>query len=265
MAARRAPGRVDVLSDMEDDCPVVVTAAMSSHKRPFIEVFAGSCHLSQAFCRAGHETWSMDIRLAADHDFSSESGPAQLLLKAKEFRAKHHMHPYIHFAPPCSTYSRARRPAIRSSTHPNGVPAKQLTKHERAILAHANSVTKRCFESMCALSDMGCPVSLEQPSGSLMLKTKVFKRWAHCSGAVPVYADYCQYGMPYRKRTQFWCAPGAFLQAMARKCPTGHKHTVTLSGWDYNPGRRMATSKGSSAYPVELCAEWVKAFDQHIF
>ena len=126
-------------------------------------------------------------------------------------------------------------------------------------------ITKNTFETMLALSLEGFPVSLEQPSTSLMLKLKIFKSWAHKCGASPVVMDYCQYGMPYRKRTVLWTAPGAFLQGLARKCPGNHEHAASLSGWSVQRERCVPTSRGCSAYPPMLCAEWVRVFGQHEF
>ena len=89
-----------------------------------------------------------------------------------------------------------------------------------------------------------------------MFRTKEFKSWASKSGAAPINVDYCMFGMPYRKRTTLWASPAGFLDELSRTCLGNHQHAVTLSGWSFNKESRLATSRGCSAYPSELCSEW---------
>ena len=72
-------------------------------KRPFIEVFAGSCHLPNAFQHAGHRVYSMDIKLNIMMDISDAYGREMLTKMAKELEEETGLQPYVHFAPPCST------------------------------------------------------------------------------------------------------------------------------------------------------------------
>ena len=169
--------------------------------------------------------------------------------------------PHIHFAPPCSSYSQARYPKIRSSANPNGINANQLTAHERNVLKHANKITSNTFKVMEELSKDGFLISLEQPAGSLMLKVRSFKSWAHKSGATPVFVDYCQYGVDCRKRAVLYTAPSSFLEKLARKRPGDRQHKSTLSGWSFDKQSRLPTARGRSAYPPDLCSEWASVFD----
>ena len=41
---------------------------LNGARRPFIEVFAGSCHLSQAFSKLGYQTFPIDVKINAQHD-----------------------------------------------------------------------------------------------------------------------------------------------------------------------------------------------------
>lgn len=263
--------RVDALSDDEADAgpppastmPGQLAPVIAKQRRPFVEVFAGSCHLSQAFAAAGHATFAFDIKLDATHDLHSDQGIKLLMSKVQELEKKFGVRPYLHWAPPCSTYSQARFPKIRSSSKPNGLPSKELSAKDKRILKYANKITKNAFRTMLQLSRAGYMVSLEQPSTSLMLKVRDFKTWAHRSGAAPIIVDYCQFGMQYRKRTALWVSPAGFLDALSRKCPGNHVHASSLSGWSFNKASRVATSKGCSAYPPELCSEWVRVFEQH--
>ena len=97
-----------------------------------------------------------------------------------------------------------------------------------------------------------------------MLSSTFCERACEC-GALPKVLDYCQFGMPHRKRTCLWRKPGAFPMVLARKCPGNHKHKVTLSGWSVNKESHCPTSRGCSAYPLQLCDVWARAFSLHVF
>jgi len=237
--------------------------------RPFVEVFAGSCHLSNAFGRAGHPKYSFDVKIDETHDMGTEVGLDLVRRKIHDLQAAAGgKSPYIHFAPPCSTYSAARYPKIRSVAHPGGLPSRQLTQHDRNILKYSNNITASTFKLMTEFTQQGFPVSIEQPASSLMLRLKSFKGWAAQSGASPVLVDYCQFGMPYRKRTVLWTSPAGLLAGLERRCPglsDEHRHECSLSGWDRNKNRRLSTSLGCSAYPEQLCQEWVREFNTFKF
>ena len=256
--------RVQALSDDECGELMLPMPVPPGRLRPFVEVFAGSQHLSDAFKAAGRQVFPMDVKISMDHDMRGEGGAELLLAQLRQMTRESGLKPYVHFAPPCSTYSQARYPRIRSVTHPSGLPSGSLTKHDRAVLKHANRITRNTFSIMLTLHKQGHMVSLEQPSTSLMFRTKEFRSWACKSGAAPTTVDYCMFGMPYRKRTTLWASPPGFLDLLGRTCPgpRNHKHEVTLSGWSFNKASRLPTSRGCSAYPPQLCSEWVRVFVQ---
>lgn len=72
------------------------------------EVFAGCGALSEAMGTRGFPTWSIDYAIGGSkHDFSS-APTADALAK---MLASYH---YVHFAPPCNTFSMARYPKLRT-------------------------------------------------------------------------------------------------------------------------------------------------------
>ncbi len=83
--------------------------------------------------------------------------------------------PFVHLAPPCSTYSVARWPRLRSSDHPHGLPKQMLGNKYRLTLKYANMVTKHTLELMLIMVDQGVPHSIEQPVGSLMHNEQIQK------------------------------------------------------------------------------------------
>ena len=142
--ARVVAPRVLALSDDDQDelVPLVKPMPMSAgRKRPFVEVFAGSQHLSDTFHGNGHRVFPMDVKISIDHDMHGASGQVLLLRQLGLLERETGLKPYVHFAPPCNTYSQARYPRIRSVTHPHGLPPSVLTNHDKAVLKHANRIT----------------------------------------------------------------------------------------------------------------------------
>jgi hypothetical protein len=74
----------------------------------FIEVFAGSANLSRSVARTGMRVAAWDLRHGPQFDMSQISAVRDLTDIAIASGAR-----YVHFAPPCNTYSRARWPRIR--------------------------------------------------------------------------------------------------------------------------------------------------------
>jgi hypothetical protein len=174
--------------------------------------------------------------------------------------------PVGHFAPPCSTYSVARRPRLRSAAHPRGLPRGQLTADQKALVKYANKVTANVFKLMQGLAADGVPHCFEQPVSSMMLKDVAFRSWASRWGAQRVVVDHCQFGCPYRKRTVIWGFPSGLLDGLSKTCDGSHVHAVTLSrwgGWGHR-ARNVGTEDGSSAYPQSLCVLWRQVMLQNL-
>ena len=72
------------------------------------EIFAGSGNLSAAFRRHGLMTHEFDLKLSARHDMSKPTSVNNFLQLVQQHNAA-----YVHMAPPCNTFSRARYPVIR--------------------------------------------------------------------------------------------------------------------------------------------------------
>ena len=71
------------------------------------EVFAGCGALSHAMSHRGFPTWTVDFKIGgAAHDFSNADTAMKLANDLGDFN-------YIHFAPPCNTFSMARYPKLR--------------------------------------------------------------------------------------------------------------------------------------------------------
>ena len=108
---------------------------------------------------------------------------------------------FFHFAPPCSTFSRARdrsvRTRLRSATYPEGLYGDDRKTEE------ANEVAKNTALSIRFLvSQPGACGTLEQPASSYMMSylDKVGLLDEHRE----LLLHQCRFGRPYRKPTAFW-------------------------------------------------------------
>ena len=222
------------------------------------EVCAGSQHLSQALQAEGCSIQPIDIAIGGqDHDLSITDNVDRLRADDTE--------DYNHYAPPCSTYSSCRFPKIRSSSFPEGL--RGLCKRDRQLLTKANRITNNVMRLLLGHCEVGHAWSIENPAGSLLWKTRAWRRVLRVAKPSKATVNYCQFGMPYRKRTTiFTWSPGDktfCLAELAVPC-TCKKHAQTLSSWDRNTSRRLPTKGGSAAYPPALCKAWARAVVKYL-
>ena len=169
---------------------------------------------------------------------------------------------YLHLAPPCSTFSRARdRRAdtrLRSMEHPVGIPPLSTE------VVYANAVAKRALELACwAHRELGAICSLENPDSSYLWAAAELWR-GRSSGYRDVRLSYCRFGTSWRKNTRlrFW---GAFPRELALRCVTtsagttcglqpGVNHDVLEFGG--------CETQEAAPYPEQLCEAWASWFDR---
>jgi hypothetical protein len=104
---------IDMLSDsdVDSEATLPLPGAVTCQRRG-AEVFCGSAHLASALEAIGFKMDKYDLaRGGVEHDLTSDTVVAYFMS-----RAAHHDWDYVHFAPPCNTYSAARFPKIRSGS-----------------------------------------------------------------------------------------------------------------------------------------------------
>ena len=89
------------------------------------EVFSGSGRLSEALRRHGINTAEFDLKMSVAHDMSNYKKVTQLLLEWQNTQVQ-----YLHFAPPCNSFSQARWPKIRCSGFQLALPKLQTLNPE---------------------------------------------------------------------------------------------------------------------------------------
>jgi len=96
-------------SDAESEATLPLPGAVVTCQRHGAEVFCGSAGLSKALEAVGFVMGKYDLALGgAGHDLTSDT-VVQLFMSKVTTRDWD----YVHFAPPCNTYSVARFPRIR--------------------------------------------------------------------------------------------------------------------------------------------------------
>ena len=218
----------------------------------FIECFAGDGALTRAVERIGFHVDPPQDMETGGVDFSCEQEVTQLWrrwdrLKATGFKL------VFHFAPPCSTFSRARdrssRTRLRSPSSPQGIdPEEPKTKN-------GNEIARLTGLSIKYLtSQLGACGSLEQPAASYMLPFLDNEGLLGCSGQV--YLNQCRFGRPYKKPTVFLTFGGLDLSPLAKVC---RGQTTCGRPFHMRLGFGEGSTSAAAAYPSALCASYAGA------
>lgn len=154
---------------------------------------------------------------------------------------------FVHMAPPCGTFSRAReigwgpRP-LRSERHPAGLA--DLTQVERARVDSANKVAAACLRIARQCQRLGIPYTLENPGRSLLWWMPGYAKLLRSSHNV--LFDMCMHGGRRKKYTCLVTNAAVFNQ-LSRECDGKHDHLP----WDSADGRFLTAEE--SQYPALLC------------
>lgn len=144
--------------------------------------------------------------------------------------------------PPCTTYSPAAHPSVRSYSQPEGFNLLDPKTHE------GNFVAYRCFILMLVAYHFSRPCMLEQPFLSKMAWLKIWKFLRRTVMSEAVVAS-CQFGSPHLKQFRLLCW-GMDTEKITVRCPGGHQH-VRIEG---------ALTKPSAVYVPKLARHFAEAF-----
>ena len=223
----------------------------------FAEFFAGDGGLSREVARLGVPTWQPDDLATGGVDFSDGDAVAAVKRRLEDWKSRG-ASLILHFAPPCSTFSRARDRSrltrLRSPEHPEGLPGME------AEVAVANKIAENTLElAEWAAVSLDAVVTIENPGTSYL-----WEFWGP-SRVKDVLVDdlflsQCCFGTPYRKNTRLRCygkVPSKLgLRCVARglkfSCGASRQrgHAVLEFGGE--------NTKAAAAYPRDLCRAWAK-------
>ena len=156
---------------------------------------------------------------------------------------------WVHWAPPCGTFSRAREirrpgapPPLRNQRHIKGFPHLRGTNLRR--VQSANALVEFVAAQCRALSAKGICWSIENPTNSLMWSYPDLARAIDASHCVTF--DACMHGSRRRKSTTIR-ANRSWFQGLQRTCDGSHAHLPW--GLARDQGRLVWSTALESAYP----------------
>ena len=221
----------------------------------FLEIFSGNGGLTKAVRRLNLKA-ADPIDIAAGHDVTKPTTLKQILKAIRERRIR-----WLHLAPPCRSYSVARRPQhrLRSRRYPGGLPNLEYNKlviEGNACARVTARMAKACFRA-------GVFFTIENPKTSLIWKMPGLAALARIPNVSEFVGDQCAFGAASQKPTK-WLTNAPFASILAARAPgtsEGHAH-ITLEGKGKDPedGKWKAKTEIAAAYPTELCDSLANAF-----
>ena len=227
----------------------------------FLELFAGEAGLTKAVQRAGGvvmdpvDVNDNDATVNFDLRKTGHFKKLKKLIKEKKVR-------WLHLAPPCKTFSRARRRdkyanarRLRSVQFPGGLEPKS------ALVKEANLLAARSAQlATLQMKAMGW-FSIENPERSFIWLYKPMAKLSKTEGVQFVVGDQCMFNGEYRKPTG-WLTNAPHLQILAKRCPGDEHHQhPPLEGFAFDFwGSKTFLTSLAAEYPQGLCEELAKSF-----
>ena len=228
----------------------------------FLELFAGSGHLSNAVERGNVPTLRWDVLYGPAYDLRN---PRNARLIRGWIRAG--LVCGLHAGFPCETFSRARDrpngpPRLRSSEHVWGLPSLAQDGADFQKVKWGN-LFARLTISFCVLCcQCLVPWSIENPALSYAWELPPMLTLLQRRRVTTQVIEYCRFGTPWRKSTKIAAflidlGPLAKYRCVGPVCVlTGQKHQE-LSGKDACGRFR---TKQAEAYPRKLCNILARAY-----
>jgi hypothetical protein len=121
----------------------------------------------------------------------------------------------VWFGTPCSSFSVARRPAVRSAERPWGLSG--LPPHRQEVCKLGNELASITANFVRFLRPLGIPCALENPQSSLLWKLPPFKTLLSRLDCESSVCCQCSFGARWRKATRV-AAWGASTHAFKQMC-----------------------------------------------
>ena len=223
----------------------------------FWEFFAGEAGLTKAVSDAGVTTWSPEDLGTGGWDLTDAEAISTIKRRLKD-KVEKGARFVLHFAPPCSTFSRARdrgrATRLRSPEFPQGLPEHA----ERVRVANELAVNTMLLTKF-AVEECKAVVTIENPARSYF--------WpfvdATCQD-MPSHQDVvlsqCRFGTPWKKDTRFR-SYGAFPKELDKQCSM--RRSTWTCGVLRSEGHKVlefgkASTRAAAAYPPKLCKAYAK-------
>ena len=231
----------------------------------FLELFAGAGGLTAAVRRLHLPAFEPQDLLKPDESGFNKHFDLSLDEHFKELRSlirKGNIR-WLHGAPPCKTFSRARRSdklararVLRSDEVPEGFEPKPQIVKEANLLASRMARLARCVYKA------GGWFSIENPEASLMWKFSPLVSLASLPGVSLLTGDQCALGGFYTKPTG-WLSNAPWLNVVCKRCPPEHpKHQPLMGFAETFDGRQVWMTELAAEYSEGLCDALAAAYSE---
>ncbi len=235
--------------------PGEVVKEEAGRAKVFLELFAGYAGLTEAIKATGSD-W-VTVRDPHDELYGSDLGNEEEFLEMID-EAPQDTPDWKHLAPPCRTFTKARRDdkhgrcrQLRSEGKPEGFGDKET--EEANVLG--NRTVAICEKQI----ELGKFFSVENPEGSYLWDLPAFKRLAKRPGVTMVILDQCAYGGPYRKPTGLLSNAPWLLKGKRCEDAPAHTHTPLVGRvWSYKTDQEVWLTSEAAEYPAGLCEAWAE-------
>ena len=241
--------------------PPVEVSVLDTKRFLFCEFFAGEGALTSAVTAAGVPARSPEDLAGGGVDFSDKSAVDALRPEFEELSASG-VKCVVHFAPPCSTFSRARDRSswtrLRSGAFPGGMPKRTPHTHT------ANLVARNTLDlAEWLVRDLGMAVSIENPERSYLW---LFLDFSDGLPFVDATFSACMFGTCSQKNTRLRCWNWSPTSLLGQRCslkgdlfscgrPRAEGHVVLEFG--------SASTADAAAYSPDLCRAWASDVRSH--
>jgi hypothetical protein len=221
-----------------------ILSAQAGPRRSLIEVFdfvelccGGQAPLITAMGQAGLRCGPrIDIKHNLMWDITSSR-----MFEWIVFMLAHDRIYYLHVGPPCTTFSIARCPKLRSKALPGGFDRSDAATHL------GNLLLMRCLALLSYIHwHTHRHGSHEHPASAFSWQWNLVTTLFGKDGCSIVPFAMCSYGAPYKKMTKLGIVRASFLTSLEKPCTGFHSH-IRLEG---------SLTTQASEYPAGLCQAW---------
>ena len=213
----------------------------------YLDLYSGVKGVAKAVARSG-KLWCITFELE-DGDFQDILSPQNVQLIRDLLQ--HHCVDCMGAAIFCCSFSRAVRPAVRSSAYPDGVP--QMTGAMLLKVTLGNQHSSQLHEFVVLCMQHGIFYWVENPDGSFLWLQQHWQRLGANDYERCLRLDYCVCGTAWRKRTRFFT--DLHLAGQSAFCTRDHGHRLLVG---YSRLHKCSWTRVAQAYPRRLC-QWMSA------
>ena len=221
----------------------------SRRSQVYLELFSGSGKLAKHLRKvSGYEAIEFDVQQGEEFDLTRRAVVQVVLgwLRSRVVRG-------VWAGFPCTTWSTARWPPLRSRLHLLGLPACLAVERDRRQIQLGNSTLRSALTISRACVKHIVPMVLENPHSSLAWQHPQMQRIIQHNAAAEYVVDYCQFGCPWRKRTRLVGLHTGQSPALCVRCTGRH-------GLCSRTGQQHQQSRGTNPLTGKL---WTRIAEPH--